>query len=188
MKFARLGPVGWERPIIIEEDSAYDMSPLTPEIDGRFFETDGPRRAAAALANGDLRKVEMDSVRVGPPIARPGAVIGIGMNYAAHAAESGSPPPPQPVIFLKAPNTVAGPYDDVAIPPRSTKTDWEVELAVVIGTKALYLESPEESLAHIAGFVVANDISERAWQLEDSGGQWSKGSARLASIRSVRGW
>jgi 2,4-diketo-3-deoxy-L-fuconate hydrolase len=175
VKFARLGPVGWERPIIIEEDSAYDMSSLTPEIDGRFFETDGPRRAAAALANGDLRKVEMDSVRVGPPIARPGAVIGIGMNYAAHAAESGSPPPPQPVIFLKAPNTVAGPYDDVAIPPRSTKTDWEVELAVVIGTKALYLESPEESLAHIAGFVVANDISERAWQLEDSGGQWSKG-------------
>jgi 2-keto-4-pentenoate hydratase/2-oxohepta-3-ene-1,7-dioic acid hydratase in catechol pathway len=97
------------------------------------------------------------------------------MNYAAHAAESGAQPPEQPVVFLKTPNTVAGPDDAVTIPRGSSKTDWEVELAVVVGRPASYLASPDDSLAHVAGFAVADDLSERAFQLEASGGQWSKG-------------
>jgi 2-keto-4-pentenoate hydratase/2-oxohepta-3-ene-1,7-dioic acid hydratase in catechol pathway len=114
-------------------------------------------------------------VRLGAPIARPSAVICIGMNYAAHAAESGSAPPEIPIIFLKTPNTVVGPNDDVSIPIGSTKTDWEVELGIVIGKRASYLSSPAESINHIAGFVTANDVSERDFQLAVSGGQWSKG-------------
>jgi len=114
---------------------------------------------------------------VGAPIARPSAVICVGMNYAAHAAEAGSAPPEQPVIFLKTPNTVSGPDDDVPIPRNSAKTDWEVELAIVIGRRASYLDSPADSLAHIAGFTICDDLSERAFQLEVSGGQWSKGKS-----------
>ena len=114
-------------------------------------------------------------MRIGAPVARPGALICVGMNYAAHAAESGAAPPEVPIIFLKTPNTVVGPYDDVAIPRGSTRTDWEVELGVVIGARASYLDSPAQALDHVAGFVVANDLSERHFQLADSGGQWSKG-------------
>jgi 2-keto-4-pentenoate hydratase/2-oxohepta-3-ene-1,7-dioic acid hydratase in catechol pathway len=102
-------------------------------------------------------------------------VICIGMNYAAHAAESGSEPPTIPILFLKTPNTVVGPNDTVTIPRGSVKTDWEVELGIVIGTRAAYLDSPEESMAHVAGFVLANDVSERDFQMTVSGGQWSKG-------------
>src|SRR5690606_21595904 len=111
------------------------------------------------------------------PIARPSAVVCIGMNYAAHAAESGSAPPELPILFLKTPNTVIGPDDSVAIPRNSVKTDWEVELGVVIGTRASYLDSPAESRNHIAGFVTANDLSERDFQMTVSGGQWSKGKS-----------
>jgi 2-keto-4-pentenoate hydratase/2-oxohepta-3-ene-1,7-dioic acid hydratase in catechol pathway len=99
----------------------------------------------------------------------------IGMNYAAHAAESGSAPPPYPVVFFKHPNTVVGPYDEVLLPRGSEKSDWEVELAVVIGRTARYLSSPEEALACVAAYTISNDVSERAFQLEVSGGQWSKG-------------
>ncbi|WP_159607394.1 fumarylacetoacetate hydrolase family protein, partial [Agromyces humi] len=117
------------------------------------------------------------SLRIGAPIARPSAVYCIGMNYAAHAAESGSEPPKQLVMFMKSPNTVVGPYDDVAIPRGSRKTDWEVELGVVIGRRASYLDSPAEARAHVAGYVMANDLSERDWQIAVSGGQWSKGKS-----------
>jgi 2-keto-4-pentenoate hydratase/2-oxohepta-3-ene-1,7-dioic acid hydratase in catechol pathway len=99
------------------------------------------------------------------------------MNYAAHARESGSEPPSDIVVFYKHPNTVVGPYDDILLPPGSTTTDWEVELAAVIGTRARYLDSPEQALAHVAGFAVANDVSEREYQLERSLGQWSKGKS-----------
>jgi 2-keto-4-pentenoate hydratase/2-oxohepta-3-ene-1,7-dioic acid hydratase in catechol pathway len=115
--------------------------------------------------------------RLGAPIARPNAVICIGVNYAAHAAESGAEPPAHTVIFFKHPNTVVGAFDDVLMPPGSTKTDWEVELGVVIGTRARYLSSPADALAHVAGFTVSNDVSEREFQLELSGGQWSKGKS-----------
>jgi 2-keto-4-pentenoate hydratase/2-oxohepta-3-ene-1,7-dioic acid hydratase in catechol pathway len=115
-------------------------------------------------------------LRVGSPIARPGAVLCIGLNYAAHAAESGVAPPANPVLFLKTPNTVGGPDDSVVLPSDpNAKVDWEVELGLVISTAAANLGSPEQSLAHVAGFVLADDLSERYAQLEVSGGQWSKG-------------
>lgn len=176
MKFARLGPAGEELPVVVLEDEVRSLAGLTDDIDGAFWASDGPARAAAALAAGDLPLVEgADTLRVGAPITQPGAIVCIGMNYAAHAAESGAEPPSVPVIFFKAPNTIAGPNDTVTIPRNSTKTDWEVELGVVIGKRASYLDSPDQSLEHVAGFVVANDLSEREFQLEISGGQWSKG-------------
>lgn len=178
----RLGPIGAERPAVLDSDGVlYDLSRLTGDIDGAFLSSDGLDAAARALAAGELPVLndpaDGSGLRVGAPIARPTAVICIGMNYAAHAAESGSAPPTRTVIFFKHPNTVVGPFDTVLIPPGSTKTDWEVELAVVIGTRARYLASPAESLAHVAGFTVSNDVSEREYQLEISGGQWSKGKS-----------
>jgi 2-keto-4-pentenoate hydratase/2-oxohepta-3-ene-1,7-dioic acid hydratase in catechol pathway len=110
-------------------------------------------------------------------VARPGAVVCLRLNYAAHAVESGVAAPTEPVVFYKAPNTVVGPYDDVHIPPGSTRTDWEVELAVVIGARARYLRSPTEGLACVAGYATSDDLSERELQLERSGGQWSKGKS-----------
>ena len=176
MKFARLGPAGEELPVVVLEDEVRSLAGLTNDIDGAFWASDGPARAAAALVAGDLPLVEdADTLRVGAPITQPGAIVCIGMNYAAHAAESGAEPPTVPVIFFKAPNTIAGPNDTVTIPRNSTKTDWEVELGVVIGKRASYLDSPDQSLEHVAGFAVANDLSEREFQLEISGGQWSKG-------------
>ncbi|MDQ4111911.1 MAG: fumarylacetoacetate hydrolase family protein [Actinomycetota bacterium] len=176
MKFARLGPAGEELPVVVLEDEVRSLAGLTNDIDGAFWASDGPARAAAALAAGELPLVEdADTLRVGAPITQPGAIVCIGMNYAAHAAESGAEPPTVPVIFFKAPNTIAGPNDTVTIPRNSSKTDWEVELGVVIGKRASYLDSPDQSLEHVAGFVVANDLSEREFQLEISGGQWSKG-------------
>jgi len=149
---------------------------VTADIDGEFLAGDGIERARRAVSEGRLPELaDAGSLRIGAPIARPSAVLCIGMNYAAHAAESGSLPPEVPIVFLKTPNTVVGPNDDVAIPRGSLKTDWEVELGVVIGKRALYLDSPASSLEHIAGFVVSNDLSERSFQLESSGGQWSKG-------------
>lgn len=175
MRFARLGAVGRESPVLVDGEVNYDLSGVTRDIDGEFFESGGPARAAAALAAGELPVFEADGIRVGAAIARPSAVICVGMNYAAHAAESGSAPPENLVMFLKTPNTVAGPFDTVSIPRGSTKTDWEVELGIVIGARASYLDSPEDSIKHIAGFVVANDLSERDFQMAVSGGQWSKG-------------
>ena len=136
----------------------------------------GIQRAAEAHAGGFLPLLEVDpTIRIGAPIARPGAIVCIGMNYAAHAAETGDAPPAQPVLFYKHPNTIVGPNDPVRIPRDSVKTDWEVELAVVIGSPARYLSSPDEALAHVAGYTISNDVSERAFQIEVSGGQWSKG-------------
>ena len=176
MKLARLGPAGRERPVVIVDQVHYDLTPITSDIDGAFLASGGVDRARAALQDGTLAPIEQpESLRVGAPIARPGAVFCIGMNYAAHALESGSAPPTVPVLFLKVPNTVVGPNDEVTIPRGSHKTDWEVELGVVIGRQASYLDSPEQALHHIAGFVAANDLSERTFQLEVSGGQWSKG-------------
>ena len=135
-------------------------------------------RTRRALAAGDLPELaDAAALRVGAPIARPSAVYCIGMNYAAHAAESGSAPPSQLVMFMKAPNTVVGPFDDVVIPRGSTTTDWEVELGIVIGRRASALDSTADASSHIAGYVVANDLSERDWQLAKSGGQWSKGKS-----------
>lgn len=177
MQLMRLGPPGQERPVVRADDgAAYDITPLTGDIDGEFLAGDGVARVREALDGGRLTRVaDEDDLRVGAPVARPQAVACIGQNYAAHAAESGSVPPSQPVVFFKHPNTVVGPYDDVLIPPGAAKVDWEVELALVIGRRARYLDSPAGALGHVAGYLVANDVSERAFQIEDSGGQWSKG-------------
>ncbi|UNX54302.1 fumarylacetoacetate hydrolase family protein [Georgenia sp. TF02-10] len=176
MELLRLGPVGQEKPAVRSGGTIYDLSSLTADIDGTFLAADASARVRAALKGGDLPELAgADTLRVGPPIARSQAVLCIGQNYAAHAAESGSAPPEVPILFFKHPNTVIGAFDDVRIPPGAEKVDWEVELAVVIGKEASYLSSPEESFAHIAGLAVSNDVSERAYQLDHSGGQWSKG-------------
>ena len=182
LKFLRIGEAGAERPAALDDDGVlWDLSPLTPDIDGEFLASGGLDAAAEAVSAGGLPIIDDPAdgtgLRIGAPVARPQAVICIGMNYAAHAAESGSAPPTRTVIFFKHPNTVVGPFDQVLIPPGSTKTDWEVELAVVIGVRARYLSSPAEALAHVAGFAVSNDVSERENQIEISGGQWSKGKS-----------
>jgi 2-keto-4-pentenoate hydratase/2-oxohepta-3-ene-1,7-dioic acid hydratase in catechol pathway len=135
--------------------------------------------AISRLEKADLSsrpKVKIADFRIGSPVARPTKVICVGLNYAKHAVESGMTPPPEPVIFMKAPDTVIGPNDDVVVPPNSLKTDYEVELCVVIGKNALYLKSPEDAAAHILGYTISQDISERHWQIERSG-QWVKGKS-----------
>jgi len=178
MKFARLGEIGSEIPVIITDEGTYDLRSITADIDGGFLESHGMTTAKLAL---DERKLPLlpdaENLRIGSPIARPSAVLCIGMNYAAHAAESGAEPPEIPILFLKTPNTVVGPNDTVPIPRTSVKTDWEVELGVVISERASYLDSPDDSQRHIAGFVTANDLSERDFQMTVSGGQWSKGKS-----------
>jgi 2,4-didehydro-3-deoxy-L-rhamnonate hydrolase len=174
----RVGAPGAEIPVVLSPDSQYrDMRPVAADIDGAFWATGGLERVRAALEAGDLPVLDTAGLRVGAPVARPGVVLCIGMNYAAHAAETGAAPPQHPVVFYKAPNTVVGPDDDVLNPRGASKVDWEVELAVVIGRQARYLDSPGQALEHIAGYAISNDVSERAFQLETSGGQWSKGKS-----------
>ena len=175
MELLRLGSLGSEKPFVRHDGAVYDLSSLTPDIDGAFLADGGITRVRAALAAGALPAADISGLRIGAPVARPGAVICIGMNYAAHAAESGSLPPEHPLVFLKHPNTVVGPDDVVLLPPDAGKVDWEVELAVVIGRTARYLPSAEAARDVIAGYAVSNDVSERAFQIEVSGGQWSKG-------------
>ncbi|WP_144126324.1 fumarylacetoacetate hydrolase family protein [Catellatospora sichuanensis] len=175
MKFMRVGAPGAEKPVLLSGGRHYDLSGITPDIDGAFLASDGVRRVRAAA--GDLPEIDVTGLRVGAPVARPGVVLCVGQNYAAHAAESGATPPTTPIVFYKAPNSVVGPYDEVLIPRGSTTTDWEVELAVVIGRRARYLESPAQALDHIAGYVLSDDVSERDFQLQQSGGQWSKGKS-----------
>lgn len=178
MRLARLGPAGAERPAVLDGDRVLDLGGLTDDVDARFLAEGGPERARRAVEAGELPELAgAASLRVGAPVARPGAVLCIGMNYAAHAAESGAKPPEVPIVFSKTPNTVVGPHDPVTVPPGSEKTDWEVELGVVIGRRAAYLASPADAMAHVAGFVLCNDLSERSFQLERSGGQWGKGKS-----------
>ena len=174
----RVGDPGSEMPVAwLSDDRVYDLRPVTADIDGAFLGSTRYQEALDAGHNGTLPTVDISGRRVGAPLARPQAVLCIGMNYAAHAAESGSAPPSVPIMFYKAPNTVVGPDDDVFIPVGATKTDWEVELGVVIGRRTRYLASPKEALDHVAGYVVSNDVSERDFQLAQSGGQWSKGKS-----------
>lgn len=176
MKFARLGTPGAEIPVLVDGERYLDLRSVTSDVNGDFLAGDFLARIDAARAADELPVLEdAAAMRIGAPIARPSAVICIGQNYAAHARESGSEPPTVPIMFLKTPNTVVGPNDAVTIPRGSEKTDWEVELGIVIGARAAYLDSPDDADAHIAGYVTANDVSERAFQMEVSGGQWSKG-------------
>ena len=175
MKLARYGEAGREIPaVVLDDGSSLDARPVTDDFDPGFYAADGIARLNAAIRRGDLPPLETTGLRVGPPIRRPGKIVCIGLNYRNHALESGMEIPAEPIVFMKAPNTVVGPNDDVHIPRRSQKTDWEVELAVVIGTTASYLDSPADALACVAGYAVSNDVSEREFQLE-RGGQWDKG-------------
>ncbi|MGW8767220.1 fumarylacetoacetate hydrolase family protein [Streptomyces sp. NPDC055815] len=177
MRFLRVGPRGAERPAVLDTDGqAYDLSPLTADIDGAFLASGGPERARAALAAGQLPPLDTTGRRIGAPVARPGKIVCVGLNYRDHADETGAEPPAEPVLFLKAPYTVVGPDDQVLVPRGSHKTDYEVELAVVIGRTARYLDSPESARAVIAGYTISDDVSERAFQLE-RGGQWDKGKS-----------
>jgi 2,4-diketo-3-deoxy-L-fuconate hydrolase len=175
MELMRLGEPGREIPVAREGGKYFDLRSVTTDIDGAFLAADGIATARAALKTGLPELTGADALRVGAPVAKPGAVLCIGQNYAAHAAESGDAPPSVPILFFKHPNTVVGAYDHVVIPPGAEKVDWEVELAVVIGKRASYLASPDEALEYVAGYAVSNDVSERSYQVEHSGGQWSKG-------------
>lgn len=174
VKLLHIGQSGEERPVVLTEDGrVLDLSPVAADIDGAFLAA-GLERAAAAIASGDLPELAAGGERIGPPVARPGKVVCIGLNYREHARETNAQIPTEPVVFLKTPYPVVGPNDTVLIPRGSTKTDYGAELAVVIGHTARYLDSTEEGLACVAGYVVSHDVSEREFQLE-RGGTWDKG-------------
>ncbi|MFF5107125.1 fumarylacetoacetate hydrolase family protein [Streptomyces sp. NPDC000134] len=176
MKLLRVGTAGAERPALLDADGTLrDLSGVVPDIDGALLADDAAlARVRAAAASGELPALDATGLRVGPPLGRVGKIVCIGLNYHDHARETGVEPPAEPVVFLKTPDTVVGPYDTVLVPRGSAKTDWEVELAVVIGRTARYLESAEEGLACVAGYAVAHDVSEREYQIE-RGGTWDKG-------------
>jgi 2-keto-4-pentenoate hydratase/2-oxohepta-3-ene-1,7-dioic acid hydratase in catechol pathway len=174
VKLLRVGPSGEERPAVLtEKGRLLDLSSVTADIDGEFL-ADRLGDAAAAIASGVAPELTAGDRRIGPPLARPGKVVCIGLNYREHARETNAPIPPEPVVFLKTPYTVIGPSDTVLIPRGSTKTDYEAELGVVVGRKARYLDSAAEGLACVAGYVLSHDVSEREFQLE-RGGTWDKG-------------
>lgn len=176
MELLRLGPIGHEIPVVRDDDVHYDLRVLTADIDGEFFATGGIDRVRSALDEGSLARLEgAEKMRIGAPVSRPSAVVCVGMNYAAHAREAGAEPPEAPVVFFKMPSTISGPTDTLELPPYATKADWEVELGLIIGTPAFRVASAEEAYSHVAGYVLANDLSERRFQIEESGGQWSKG-------------
>jgi 2-keto-4-pentenoate hydratase/2-oxohepta-3-ene-1,7-dioic acid hydratase in catechol pathway len=175
----RIGAVGSERPAVRVDDEHYiDVSDVVKDFDEAFFASGGLEAIAPIVAErtaaGKVRP--FGGERIGAPFARPHQILCIGLNFSDHAAETGQAVPEEPILFTKSPNTLIGPNDPVRIPRGSTKTDWEVELGVVIGKRTSYLDSVEEARDAIAGFVVVNDVSERSFQLE-SGGQWSKGKS-----------
>ncbi|MER6570260.1 fumarylacetoacetate hydrolase family protein [Streptomyces sp. NPDC001093] len=176
MKLLRVGTAGAERPALLEADEALrDLSGIVDDIDGAFLADEAALdRVRAAADSGELPYLDPAGLRIGPPLGRIGKIVCIGLNYHDHARETGAEPPAEPVVFFKAPDTVVGPNDTVLVPRGSAKTDWEVELAVVIGRTARYLSSAEEGLAHVAGYAVAHDVSEREFQIE-RGGTWDKG-------------
>ena len=177
MKLIRFGELGNERPgVILPDGRRVDVSGFGADYDEAFFGSGGLGRLADWLAmDGRSAPKVRDDVRLGPPVCRPSKIVCIGLNYPDHARETGQALPAEPVIFFKATTALSGPNDDVIIPKGSAKTDWEVELAVVIGRRASYVEK-DAALQHVAGYVLHNDYSERAFQLE-RGGQWVKGKS-----------
>ncbi|CAL9465872.1 fumarylacetoacetate hydrolase family protein [Streptomyces sp. enrichment culture] len=176
MKLLRVGTAGAERPALLDaEGTLRDLSGVVADIDGTLLaDEEALGRLRAAADAGELPVLDATGLRIGPPLARIGKIVCIGLNYHDHARETGAEPPAEPVVFMKAPDTVVGPNDTVLVPRGALKTDWEVELAVVIGRTARYLESAQEALAHVAGYTVAHDVSEREFQIE-RGGTWDKG-------------
>lgn len=175
MKLLRIGDSGQERPCVIGSDGVVrDASSICKDFGPSTLSPEFLKELSGKLAS--LPVIATDGKRLGAPMTRPGKIICIGLNYRNHAKEAGMEIPSEPIIFMKAPNTVVGPNDDVRIPRRSQKTDWEVELCVVIGSRASYIETEADAMNYVAGFAISNDVSEREFQLE-RGGQWDKGKS-----------
>jgi len=172
MKLIRFGKEGKEKPGIHLEGKNYDLSAFIKDYDESFFEQNGLQKLTGIVNEEKLPLVE-DGQRIGSPIARPSKILCIGLNYAKHAKETGAAIPTEPILFMKSTSSLTGPFDNIIIPKNSEKTDWEVELGVVIGKKASYV-SEAEAMDYVAGYVLHNDVSERAFQLE-RGGTWDKG-------------
>lgn len=177
MKLIRFGAKGFEKPGIEINGRQLDCSDHFQDWNHDFFQNDGISKLKNIVSEIEEKLPEIKaSVRIGSPIARPGMIMCIGLNFSDHAAESGLPLPEEPILFMKATNTLGGPYDDIAIPPKSTKTDWEVELGIVINKDCYQLKNETEGDAHIAGYTLVHDVSEREFQIE-RGGQWVKGKS-----------
>jgi 2,4-diketo-3-deoxy-L-fuconate hydrolase len=174
MRLIRHGELSRERPGIVLEDRFYDATGFGEDYNEDFFDSGGLERLRAFVgANRTALKPLPEGIRLGPPVARPSKIVCIGLNYVDHARETGATPPPEPVIFLKSTTALSGPNDPIVIPRNSVKTDWEVELAVVMGKRASYVEEAE-ALDYVAGYCLHNDVSEREFQIERSG-TWDKG-------------
>lgn len=174
MKLIRYGAEGQEKPGVIIDEKYYDVSHLVNDYDEKFFSGNAIEELKEKIAAGGLTEVDQN-VRLGAPLARPSKIVCVGLNYKDHAEETNMPIPSEPILFFKSTSALVGPNDDLIIPKNSTKTDWEVELAIVIGKKASYVEM-ENALDHIAGYALHNDYSERAFQIERNG-QWVKGKS-----------
>lgn len=173
LKLFRVGPIGQERPAVEIDGKAYDISEYLYDYDQAFWDSDGLQQLPEWVQNiAYLPQIDPNE-RIGPPIATPSKIIGIGLNYKDHATETGAKIPAEPVIFFKAPSSYCGPFDDVYLPPGAQKLDWEVELAIVIGKKASFV-CEAEAMDYIAGYTLLNDVSERSYQME-RGGTWDKG-------------
>ena len=176
MKIARFGQIGSERPaVMVNQTQAVYVDHLIKDWN-RDELVAGALEKVKGVDLSSLAPFDIAGLRIGSPVARPTKLICIGLNYARHAAESGMTPPPEPVVFMKAPDCLIGPNDEIAVPPNSTATDYEVELSIVIGKRALYLKSESEARSHILGYSVSQDVSERHWQIERAG-QWVKGKS-----------
>jgi len=177
MRLIRSGPQGREKPGVLLDGKRWDLSAYFQDWNSTFFEQSGLETLSSLLKTDRASLPEVgESERWASPIARPGKIVCVGLNFSDHAKESGMPVPNEPVLFLKATNTVVGPFDEILIPRNSNKTDWEVELGVIIAREARYLNSVDEAAICIAGYCVSHDVSEREFQLE-RGGQWSKGKS-----------
>jgi 2-keto-4-pentenoate hydratase/2-oxohepta-3-ene-1,7-dioic acid hydratase in catechol pathway len=179
MHLMRIGPQGQEKPVVRIDDETYvDLSDVVSDFDEAFLGCGGLDRirpvVEGRVAGGQLSR--FGGERIGAPIARPHQILCIGLNYSDHAAETGQAIPDEPILFTKSPNTLIGPNDDVRLPRGATKPDWEVELGIVIGQRTSYLDSVDDARDAIAGYLVVNDVSERAFQME-RGGQWAKGKS-----------
>ena len=178
MRLIRFGQQGREKPGVLLEGKRRDLSGYFQDWNSAFFAESGLERLAALLGTDEARRLPevSESDRWASPVARPGKIVCVGLNFSDHAKESGMPVPTEPVLFLKATNTVVGPFDDILIPRNSNKTDWEVELGLIIGREARYLNPIDDAAACCAGYCISHDVSEREFQLE-RGGQWSKGKS-----------
>ncbi len=176
MRIGRVGNLGQEKPVVFVDDkTAVAVDSLISDWSRETLES-GALESVKAASLDTLPTIDLAGVRIGSPVARPTKVVCIGLNYRKHAAETGATPPTEPVIFMKAPDCVVGPNDDIEIPPGSEKTDYEVELAIVIGSRVRYATSQEQAMKAVLGYTISQDVSERHWQIE-RGGQWDKGKA-----------